>query len=250
MSAKEVANIHAGHRERVLDIVDRVGLVGLSPIQAIEFMLFYIFPRGDTNPLAHRLIDKFKTFDVILDASIEDLASVEGMGITSAKKMKALVELFNLYVSSKTVKKVKLQNQGEVYDYIEAKLRFKVVEELIILGFNANGKLVGERCLARGTINMVGIDMKNVANFVNTYNVPYVFLAHNHPGGRAYPSAQDDISFEKLAGQFSFSGCLLKDSVIIGEDGIFSMASNALKRLFLNSDEYQKMIKKIKQVNE
>ena len=84
--AKDESNIHAGHRERLIETVHKVGLTEISSIQAMEFILCYIFPRGDVNPLAHRLLDKFKKISFVLDASVEDLCEVKGMGQLSAKK--------------------------------------------------------------------------------------------------------------------------------------------------------------------
>ena len=70
-------SVHSGHRERLLETVHNVGLYGLSKIQVMEFVLCYIFPRGDVNPLAHRLLDKFKNISTVFDASIDDLRSEE-----------------------------------------------------------------------------------------------------------------------------------------------------------------------------
>ena len=79
--------IHDGHRKRLIDTVNKAGLDTLSEVQALEYILFFIFPRGDVNPLAHRLLDRFGDIATVLDAPIEDLVMVEGMGETSAKKM-------------------------------------------------------------------------------------------------------------------------------------------------------------------
>ena len=78
--------VHDGHRKRLLDTVNAVGLIGLSDIQALEFILFFIIPRGDVNPLAHRLLDRFKNVPTVLDASVEDLMEVKGVGETAAKR--------------------------------------------------------------------------------------------------------------------------------------------------------------------
>ena len=55
-------NMHAGHRMRVIESYSRIDLDALSPHQVLEYILFYVFPRGDVNPLAHRLLDKCKMF--------------------------------------------------------------------------------------------------------------------------------------------------------------------------------------------
>ena len=113
--AKDEKNIHSGHRERLLETVCNVGLQGLSKIQIMEFILFYIFPRGDVNPLAHRLLDKFKNISFVLDASVEDLMAVRGMGRTSARKLRSLVEIFNVYTSSKASRKGGLNTFGDIH---------------------------------------------------------------------------------------------------------------------------------------
>ena len=53
------AHMHAGHRNRLLNTIYAVGIENVSDVQAMEFILFYIFPRGDVNPLAHRLLYEF-----------------------------------------------------------------------------------------------------------------------------------------------------------------------------------------------
>ena len=40
-----------GHRERLIETVFSGGIENLSNVQALEFILFYVFPRGDVNPL-------------------------------------------------------------------------------------------------------------------------------------------------------------------------------------------------------
>ena len=49
-------NLHEGHRARLLDLALNAGVDNMSDIQVVEFFLTYIFPRGDVNPLAHRLL--------------------------------------------------------------------------------------------------------------------------------------------------------------------------------------------------
>ena len=58
--------MHDGHRKRLTATVHKVGLDGLSDVQALEYILFYIFPRGDVNPLAHRLLSRFNNVPTVL----------------------------------------------------------------------------------------------------------------------------------------------------------------------------------------
>lgn len=58
--------IHQGHRQRLTNLVDNAGLENLSDVQAVEYLLTFVFPRGDVNPLAHRLLNHFGNIANIL----------------------------------------------------------------------------------------------------------------------------------------------------------------------------------------
>ena len=63
--------VHDDHRRRVYERFLREGLAGFEEHNAMEFLLFLARPRGDTNPLAHALIDRFGSLSAVLDAPIE-----------------------------------------------------------------------------------------------------------------------------------------------------------------------------------
>ena len=77
-------NIHAGHRRRVkAEFLER-GLSGLPAHRVLELLLFYAIPRGDVNPLAHRLVDHFGSLTGVFHATYEQLLEVEGIGENAA----------------------------------------------------------------------------------------------------------------------------------------------------------------------
>ena len=65
--------VHDDHRRRVYERFLREGLAGFEEHNAMEFLLFLARPQGDTNPLAHALIDQFGSLSAVLDAPIEEL---------------------------------------------------------------------------------------------------------------------------------------------------------------------------------
>ena len=97
-----------GHRERLIETVFSGGIENLSNVQALEFILFYVFPRGDVNPLAHRLLDRYKNIPTVLEAPIYDLVKVEGMEIKSAKKLNLLLNIYYRYTEEKAAKQEKI----------------------------------------------------------------------------------------------------------------------------------------------
>ena len=51
-------NLHKGHRERLRQSYIENGPDGMHEHQLLELLLTYAIPRRDTNPIAHRLLDK------------------------------------------------------------------------------------------------------------------------------------------------------------------------------------------------
>lgn len=229
--------IHDGHRKRLLETVNNVGLIDLSDVQALEYILFFIFPRGDVNPLAHHLLDRFKNVPTVLEASVEDLMEVKGIGETAAKKIHSLLEVYNYYTNKK-LESTPPSTLGDFLDFVEQLLRYRPEEELHIFGVNFSGEIVQGRCFSKGNSSMVGVDMKKVALYVSTFNVPSAYIVHNHPNGSCNASKQDLYSYKKMKGLFGFVGCKLEDSLIIGKDGIYSMERKSIIRIFNEGLEY------------
>jgi DNA repair protein RadC len=136
------------------------------------------------------------------------------------------------------IKKKSISTFGEIYDYIEALLRFKPIEEFHIIGISVGGEVVADRCIAKGNIKMVGIEMREISLFVSTYKVPAVIFVHNHPNGSCVPSKQDFESSEKLEGMFKFAGCKMIDNLVVGSDGIYSIQNNQYRRKFIVEEGY------------
>ena len=70
-------SIHAGHRERMRErFIHDKGFENFEDHQILELLLFYSKTRGDTNPLAHELLDQFGSLKGVLEARPEQLMQV------------------------------------------------------------------------------------------------------------------------------------------------------------------------------
>ena len=71
---------HKGHRQRMRERVQSYGLDSLAEHEALEYVLYLTNAQKDTNGIAHDLIDRFGDFAAVLEASEEELCTVEGVG--------------------------------------------------------------------------------------------------------------------------------------------------------------------------
>ncbi|MBO2528099.1 MAG: hypothetical protein CW335_08050, partial [Clostridiales bacterium] len=70
--------VHDGHRSRKKEQFRNHGLDAFADHEVLELLLYYAVPRRDTNPIAHRLMERFGSLDAVFSAPIEELEKVEG----------------------------------------------------------------------------------------------------------------------------------------------------------------------------
>ncbi len=82
---KKQENLHSDHRSRLRDRLLTCGAESLAEHELLELLLFAPIRRRNTNHIAHRLIDRFGSLFGVLEASVDELAKVDGMGEVSAR---------------------------------------------------------------------------------------------------------------------------------------------------------------------
>ena len=82
--------MHEGHRKRMYEKLKNDD--GLYEHELLEILLFNAFQRKNTNPIAHALLDSFGSISGVLNASVEELCAVEGVGESVALYLKCIGE--------------------------------------------------------------------------------------------------------------------------------------------------------------
>ena len=82
--ARTTDNEHSGHRERMRKKFIENGFDVFETHEALEMFLYYAIPRKDTNPLAHRLLDRYVTVGGVCDAPIDELMKEFGLSENAA----------------------------------------------------------------------------------------------------------------------------------------------------------------------
>ena len=77
-------NPHQGHRRRMLDKFGRLGVDAFADHELLEVLLYYTIRQGDTNPVAHALMQHFGSLHAVLEATADQLCEVEGVGPRTA----------------------------------------------------------------------------------------------------------------------------------------------------------------------
>ncbi len=230
-------NIHSGHRERLTKLVCDAGIENVSEIQVVEFFLTYVFPRGDVNPLAHKLLEKFENFANIINAEISDLETIKGINKRSASKIKMFASLFDAYTYSSFSNKINIKNIGQFLDLLESLLRLQPAENLYLFAIDHSFNITQKRKYNLHNVREVGIAPFELFNFISSTKLSYLIVAHNHPSGTAIPSKNDHEAVSYIEQLISTFGVRLLDSFVVGKDGIYSEKQQSFVRTFESVEE-------------
>ncbi|MBO4423769.1 MAG: DNA repair protein RadC [Clostridia bacterium] len=180
-----------GHRERLKTRFRTEGLDNFNDINALELILFYAVPRSDTNPLAHRLLDRFGSFSAVLDADYDDLMEVRGVSDHTATYLKLLPEAARYYQSSKITEKTELATLSDIGEFLVRKYVGVIKETVYMLLLDNKRCLIGVEKLHEGSVSSAAVSVRKMAEIALKKRAAAIVIAHNHPSGLAVPSPDD-----------------------------------------------------------
>lgn len=214
-------NIHDGHRTRLRKLVEQADIDSLPEHQILEFLLTFVIPRKDTNPIAHDLIKTFGSLGGVLDATKYELMAVDGIGENAALFLSTFKDVFSRYRVSRDKPKIKIKNSNDLYNFIRPILENKTNEELYVICVDDDNRLVHCECIAKGSFSSSSVDMQSLLRTLLKSKCTHFMLAHNHPSGNITPSLEDDrftraTMFGTRINNFDFV-----EHIIVGKGGSF-----------------------------
>ncbi len=217
---------HTGHRQRLRKKFIENGFDGFEPHEALEMYLFYAIPRKDTNPLAHRLLDRYLTIGGVCDAPIDELMKDFGLSESAASFIKMLPEMSRLYVESKMSNDYILDTDtaGEMF---KAKFIGRTSEATALMLGDAKGKMLYFGIIAKGSINATDVPVRKIVDLALRHNAKNACIAHNHPSGSAIPSSSDLEATKLIFQTLANIGVRLLDHYIVTDDDYVSLRESS-----------------------
>ena len=216
-------NIHSGHRERMRSrFLKDPELSGFAEHEIMELILFFVFPRGDTNAVAHRLLDTFGSVNAVVNAPVEKLAKVENIGQNSAVMLKMLGSVAK-YLDKQDLLHIDVRDIPKLSQYLKAMFAGELSERFVVMTVNSNMRINSVEQVTVGGQSVVCPDLKEMAKAVFSSSEENIMLVHNHPGGTSKPSGDDIILTRKIMQYFSPFGINVLDHFVVGRDSVTSM---------------------------
>lgn len=218
-------SLHDGHRQRLKERFQKEGLDHFEKHQVLELLLFYCMPRRDTNPLAHKLLDRFGTVAAVLNATAAELKKVDGVG-DGVVQFLHLVRETGRYCDIKDMEEKGLSKLSECSDYVIPYFDGKRNEVVYLLCLDAKCKVISCKMVGEGSVNSAGVPIRRIVEMALGEGATSVVLAHNHPSGIAVPSNEDRATTLRLARALSAVEITLVDHVVVADGDSVSMAES------------------------
>lgn len=230
-----MANEHSGHRERMRERFLHTHFDGFEEHQILEMILYYVYPRTDTNPLAHRLLNTFGSISAIFDAPVDRLVEA-GLTKNAATFLVMLPDISRVYLDDRNNNRSKIIDFDKLGDYFISKFIGRDEEAMILLLTDAKGKEIYSGVVSKGSFHASEAPVRKIVDLSMRYNAATAVIAHNHPSGVALPSMADINATSDISKALGFVGVLLFDHLIVSDDDYVSLRETELCKDLITTD--------------
>ncbi|WP_448585846.1 RadC family protein [Thermaurantiacus sp.] len=220
------AGLNAGHRARLQKRLYEVGHEGLADHEILEGLLFQFIPRVDTKPVAKRLLLQFGSLLGVLNATIDELRGVEGVGAQTAVGLKFVQACAMRALRREAVSREKVhrfQGLDDVLAYLRIDQAARRREQFRVLFLNARNRLIRDEVLWEGTVNHAPAYPREIVRRALELGATALILVHNHPSGDPTPSRDDIGLTAQVAEAAKVHGIAVHDHLVVSASGHASL---------------------------
>jgi len=209
--------------ERPRERLQRYGAQVLSDAELIAVLIRTGTPTESALLLAQRILkgDGARSgLRYIVDASIEELSTIKGIGPAKSVQIKAAVELGRRISSFNRGRQNAITSPQDVEDLLMEEMRFLEKEYLKAILLDTKNQVISIENISVGSLNASIVHPREFFNPAIRRSSASIILAHNHPSGDPTPSREDIGVTERLVKAGKILGIGVVDHVIFG-NGIF-----------------------------
>ncbi|OQA21503.1 MAG: hypothetical protein BWY60_00630 [Actinobacteria bacterium ADurb.Bin346] len=178
--------------------------------------------RQSALELANNILFQFGGLQPLTDITVNELASIKGIGNVKAAQVIAAIELGKRAIADKNGSNISFKCSEEVANYYIPLLKDLKNEQFRLLLLNIKNKIIKDVMVSQGSLTSSIVHPREVLKIAIKASAASVIFMHNHPSGDPEPSIDDIEITNRLCKSFSIVGINVLDHLIIAESGYFS----------------------------
>ncbi len=221
---------HAGHRQRLRQRFQKTGLDGFADYEVIELILTLAIPRTDVKQPAKQLIKRFGNLRGILDAPIEELRGVDGVGEVTPVALKIIRAAATLYLQQAAESVDSLADSQRLAEFWRMRIGSLANEVFQVAYLDSGYRLLrdGVEELEQGTVDRAAVYPRRVIESALRRGAAAIVLAHNHPNGNVTASEHDKLLTRAIVLGAETVHLKVLDHLIVSIDEVFSFRKAGL----------------------
>lgn len=219
-----------GHRERLRDRFLKSGLAGFADYEVVELLLTLAVPRADVKQPAKALIARFGNLRGILDAPIEELRAIPGIGTVTPVALQIIKAAATLYLQQGNEGGDSLVDPTRLSQFWRMRIGALQNEVFEVAYLDSGYRLLrdGVETLEEGTIDRATVYPRRVIEAALKRGAAAVVLAHNHPNANLTPSEHDKVLTRAIVLAAETVHLKVVDHLIVSAQDTFSFRKAGL----------------------
>lgn len=206
-------------RERLI----KEGPSSLSTQELLAIVLRTGTKNESVLQISNQLLHKFDGLRLLMNASIEEISNINGIGEAKATQLLASFELGKRINRLQYEDRFVIKSPDDCAKFMMDEMRFLEQEHFICLYLNTKNQIIARETIFKGSLNASIVHPREVFKEAFRRSASSIICLHNHPSGDPTPSREDIEVTKRLVECGKIIGIELLDHIIIGEHKYISL---------------------------
>jgi DNA repair protein RadC len=221
----ENKNCHDGHRERMRNrLRESKNLDSFAEHEILEMLLFYVYPRCNTNEIAHKILQYFGSLDNLLSATVDEIVASGCMTEKSAVVVNFFGQLID-YAAHLRTKSAAARNYSGLSDYAASLFTDDDREQIVIFCLDESLKVIDSLEIPLSDWNSKRREFMEIAHFALINDCGMLAVAHNKPDDGFFDH-RDAATMQSLEFYLGHIDITLFDLFIVNHGDVFSLRNS------------------------
>ena len=181
LSKTEKEHVGAGHRKRLRDKFLQSGLESFIDYEIVELLLTLGTPMKDCKQMAKTAVKSFGGLRGVLDASLDDLQKIKGVGSSNAFGIKLFQAISERLSKEHILEKKLFDSSKAVADFLQKSIGREKKEHFVLLSLDIHNYLIKISDVSVGSLDASIVHPREVFKEAIQSSAAQIIIAHNHP---------------------------------------------------------------------
>jgi len=207
--------------------VSRLVEYGAGALSTVE-ILATLIGGADQIETAQRLITEFQTIGRIQSAALTEIQRVQGIGPTTAARLKAALELGRRWAIEPRRDLNQIRSPADAANLVMIEMGALEQEHLRLLIMDTKNRVLKITTVYIGNLNTSVIRVGELLRYALRENCASIIIVHNHPSGDPTPSPEDVTVTKRIIEAGKLLDIDVLDHLVIGRGSFVSMKERQL----------------------